>query len=83
MIEAMAEVFKQHGNRWHIADFFTRVSKFLVNMCSIHSEANALDENVFLRRLTFSRENMRHTGKLLENNGLVVSFEAALLRRPG
>ncbi|GAB5576941.1 caspase-14-like isoform X2 [Prionailurus iriomotensis] len=24
MIEAMAEVFKQHGNKWHIADFFTK-----------------------------------------------------------
>lgn len=28
MIEAMAEVFKQHGNKWHIADFFTKVSRF-------------------------------------------------------
>ncbi|XP_019274307.2 uncharacterized protein LOC109248778 isoform X2 [Panthera pardus] len=25
MIEAMAEVFKQHGNKWHIADFFTKM----------------------------------------------------------
>ncbi|XP_045292435.1 uncharacterized protein LOC123575783 isoform X3 [Leopardus geoffroyi] len=25
MIEAMAEVFKQHGNKWHIADFFTKI----------------------------------------------------------
>uniref|UniRef100_A0A8C0TAV6 Caspase-14-like n=3 Tax=Canis lupus TaxID=9612 RepID=A0A8C0TAV6_CANLF len=24
MIEAMSEVFKQYGNKWHIADFFTR-----------------------------------------------------------
>lgn len=32
MIEAMIEVFKQYGNKWHIADFFTRVSTFQVNL---------------------------------------------------
>ncbi|XP_040335788.1 caspase-14-like isoform X4 [Herpailurus yagouaroundi] len=31
MIEAMAEVFKQHGNKWHIADFFTKVNNRVVH----------------------------------------------------
>lgn len=52
MIKEMTEVFKQYGNKWHIADFFTIVSKFQVNTCSIQSNANALDENIFMRRLT-------------------------------
>lgn len=30
MIAAMTEVFKQYGNKWHIVDFFTKVSKFQV-----------------------------------------------------
>lgn len=31
MIEAMTEVFKQYGNRWHIADFFTKVNNSVVH----------------------------------------------------
>ncbi|XP_072582616.1 caspase-14-like isoform X2 [Vulpes vulpes] len=31
MIEAMSEVFKQYGNKWHIADFFTRVNNRVVH----------------------------------------------------
>lgn len=31
MIEAMIEVFKQYGNKWHIADFFTRVNNIVVH----------------------------------------------------
>ncbi|XP_004614672.2 caspase-14-like [Sorex araneus] len=30
MIEAMIEVFKEYGNRWHIADFFTKVNRRVV-----------------------------------------------------
>ncbi|XP_054451197.1 caspase-14-like [Pteronotus mesoamericanus] len=31
MIQAMAEVFQEHGNRWHIADFFTKVNNKVVH----------------------------------------------------
>ncbi|XP_026352552.1 caspase-14-like isoform X1 [Ursus arctos] len=31
MIEAMSEVFKQYGNKWHIADFFTKVNNRVVH----------------------------------------------------
>lgn len=31
MIEAMTRVFKQYGNRWRIADFFTRVNNRVVH----------------------------------------------------
>nr|XP_008512342.1 PREDICTED: caspase-14-like [Equus przewalskii] len=41
MIEAMAEVFKQHGNRWHIADFFTRVNNRVV-----HTEFHLREEPI-------------------------------------
>lgn len=30
MIEAMTEVFKQYGNKWHIVDFFTKVNNEVV-----------------------------------------------------
>lgn len=56
MIEAMSEVFKQYGNKWHIADFFTRVSKFQGNRCSFHADGNALDESIFRQRLTLAME---------------------------
>lgn len=54
MIEAMSEVFKQYGNKWHIADFFTKVSKFQGNTCSIRADGNALNESIFRRRLTLA-----------------------------
>lgn len=31
MIEAMSAVFKQYGNKWHIADFFTKVNNRVVH----------------------------------------------------
>nr|XP_045759967.1 caspase-14-like isoform X4 [Mirounga angustirostris] len=31
MIEAMSKVFKQYGNKWHIADFFTKVNNRVVH----------------------------------------------------
>ncbi|XP_037382609.1 caspase-14-like [Talpa occidentalis] len=31
MIEAMTEVYKKYGNKWHIADFFTRVNNRVVH----------------------------------------------------
>ena len=51
MVKEMTEVFKQYGNKWHLADFFTIVSRSQVNTRSIQSKANALDENIFMRRL--------------------------------
>ncbi|KAM8759410.1 caspase-14-like isoform 1-T1 [Rhynchonycteris naso] len=31
MIGAMTEVFREHGNKWHIADFFTKVNNRVVH----------------------------------------------------
>ncbi|XP_005860499.2 PREDICTED: caspase-14 [Myotis brandtii] len=31
MIEAMTEIFQQHGNKWHIVDFFTKVNNKVVH----------------------------------------------------
>ena len=52
MIQAMTDVFKECGNKWHIADFFTKVSEFQGTVWSAHSEANALDEKVFVTGLS-------------------------------
>ncbi|XP_058411476.1 caspase-14-like isoform X2 [Diceros bicornis minor] len=41
MIEAMIEVFKQHGNKWHIADFFTKVNNRVV-----HTEFHLREEPI-------------------------------------
>ncbi|XP_004419595.1 PREDICTED: caspase-14-like [Ceratotherium simum simum] len=41
MIEAMTEVFKQHGNKWHIADFFTKVNNRVV-----HTEFHLREEPI-------------------------------------
>lgn len=41
MIEAMTNVFKQYGNRWHIADFFTKVNNRVV-----HSEFHLQEEPI-------------------------------------
>ncbi|KAG8521514.1 Caspase-14, partial [Galemys pyrenaicus] len=39
MIAAMTEVFEKYGNKWHIADFFTRNSAVL--FCGVHRKAFA------------------------------------------
>ncbi|ELK25127.1 Caspase-14 [Myotis davidii] len=31
MIEAMTEIYQQHGNKWHIVDFFTKVNNKVVH----------------------------------------------------
>ena len=54
MSRAMSNVFQEYGNKWHIADFFTKVSKFQVNVCSNQSKANKTLENIFMRRLTLA-----------------------------
>ncbi|XP_039692738.1 caspase-14-like [Pteropus medius] len=41
MIEAMTNVFKQYGNRWHIADFFTKVNNRVV-----HTEFHLQEEPI-------------------------------------
>ncbi|XP_057410775.1 caspase-14-like [Balaenoptera acutorostrata] len=41
MIKAMTEVFKQYGNKWHIADFFTKVNNRVV-----HREFNLRNEPI-------------------------------------
>nr|XP_058144351.1 caspase-14-like [Dasypus novemcinctus] len=41
MIEAMSEVFKQCGTKWHIADFFTKVNNRVV-----HTEFHLRDDPV-------------------------------------
>lgn len=35
MIAAMIDVFQQYGNKCHIVDFFTKVSKFQVTTFSL------------------------------------------------
>ena len=41
MIRAMSNVFQEYGNKWHIADFFTKVNNRVV-----HSEFNLQKEPV-------------------------------------
>ncbi|XP_076985856.1 caspase-14-like [Tamandua tetradactyla] len=41
MIEAMTEVFKQYGKKWHIADFFTKVNNRVV-----HAEFHLQEEPI-------------------------------------
>ncbi|XP_032264852.1 caspase-8-like isoform X3 [Phoca vitulina] len=69
MIEAMSKVFKQYGNKWHIVDFFTKVSKFQGNSCSIRADGNALDESIFRRRLTLAMKTREILKSCLEMMG--------------
>lgn len=81
MIEAMSAVFKQYGNKWHIADFFTKVSKFQGSTCSFCPDGNGSCWERFQEKVDFSHEDLRDTEKLLGNDGLIMSFDDGGIQR--